>query len=197
MKGKTKEELIRELVKLKKRIAVLEKAEEKHRKIQDQLREITIRDDLTGLLNRRGFFVFAEKQCEIAGRNNLNLSFLFLDLDRMKAINDKFGHKTGDAALLDISYILKKSFRSADIIARIGGDEFVVIVTETPETQLEPLTARLKANLKIHNTTEDRPYKLSLSFGLTKYTSENPCDIDVLISRADKMMYGQKKKKRP
>lgn len=197
MKDKTKEQLLNELDKLHKRIAELEKAAIKHKELEEQLREATIRDDLTGLLNRRGFFTFAEKQCEIAGRNNLNLSFLFIDLDGMKEINDEFGHKVGDEALIDTANILKKSFRSSDIIARIGGDEFVIIIMETPETHVEPLTARFKANLNTHNTTANRPYKLSLSYGLTKYSSEKPCAIDELISKADKLMYGQKRMKKP
>jgi diguanylate cyclase (GGDEF)-like protein len=196
MEDKTKEQLLNELEELRKRIAELEKAALKHKILEEQLREVTIRDELTGLLNRRGFFTFAEKQCEIAGRNNLNLSFLFLDLDGMKKINDEFGHKVGDEALIDTANILKKSFRASDIIARIGGDEFVIIIMETPETHVEPLTVRFKANLNTHNTTEKKSYKLSLSFGLTKYSPENPCAIDKLISEADKLMYGQKRMKK-
>jgi diguanylate cyclase (GGDEF)-like protein len=195
-KDKTKAQLLKELSGMRRRISKLEKVELYHKKLEEQLREITIRDDLTGLLNRRGFFTFAEKQCEIADRNNLNLSFLFIDLDSMKEINDKFGHREGDYALIEAANILKKSFRSADIISRIGGDEFVVIVMETPETNVEKLTSRLKVNLNNHNIKANKPYRLSLSLGLTQYSHENPCSIDELMSMADKLMYEQKKRRR-
>lgn len=161
--------------------------------MEKQLHMISITDDLTGLLNRRGFFAFAEKQCEIASRNNLNLSFLFIDLDGMKAINDSNGHKTGDMALSDTAKLLKMSFRSSDIISRFGGDEFVVIVTETPETNIDTLTNRLKSNIDTYNRKEKKPYTLSFSLGLTQYSHKNPCSVDELISDADKLMYEQKK----
>lgn len=165
--------------------------------MEKQLHMISITDDLTGLLNRRGFFTFAEKQCEIAGRNNLNLSFLFIDLDGMKAINDSYGHKTGDMALSDTAKMLKMSFRTSDIISRFGGDEFVVIVMETPETNIETLTNRLKSNVDRHNRKENKPYTLSFSLGLTQYDHRNPCSVDELISNADKLMYEQKKNRKP
>jgi diguanylate cyclase (GGDEF)-like protein len=193
--SKTKEQLIHELEEMRKKVVKLEKKKQYHKKLEEKLREASIRDDLTGLLNRRGFFTIAEKQCEIANRNDLNLSFLFIDLDKMKAINDRFGHKAGDEALIDSANILKNSFRSSDIITRIGGDEFVIIVMETPETKVGTLTTRLKANLRSHNLKAKRPYKLSLSMGLTRYTHENPCSVDELLVLADKLMYEQKKKR--
>jgi diguanylate cyclase (GGDEF)-like protein len=114
----------------------------------------------------------------------------------MKEINDKFSHQVGDLALIDTAEILKKSFRVSDTIARIGGDEFVVMAMETPETNLEMLTKRLKANLDIFNIETSKPYQLSFSFGLTLYKPEHPCSIDALISEADKMMYEQKRNKK-
>ncbi len=166
------------------------------KKLEEELRKSSITDELTGLLNRRGFFTIAQKQCEIAGRNNLNLSFLFLDLDGMKTINDEHGHKVGDQALVETADILRNSFRSSDIIARIGGDEFVVMVTETPETSIDKLTTRLRRNLTDNNNRESKSYSISLSQGLTRYSPEKPCSIDELISQADKLMYEQKRKKK-
>lgn len=195
MNGQRREELLKELAEVRKRVAELEKALLVYKKKEEELREASIRDDLTGLLNRRGFFALAEKQCEIAGRNNLNLSFLFIDLDHMKKINDEHGHKMGDRALSDTAAILRGSFRSADIISRIGGDEFVVIVTETPETNIEALTSRLMDNLESYNKEASTPYNISLSLGLTTYSHNNPCSVDELVSLADNLMYEQKKKR--
>jgi diguanylate cyclase (GGDEF)-like protein len=142
------------------------------KQLEEELRTASITDILTGLMNRRGFFSIAKNQCEIAGRNNLNLTFLFLDLDKMKEINDKFSHKVGDLALIDTADILKKSFRDSDTIARFGGDEFVVMVMENPETNIEILTKRLKTNLNAFNKETSRAYKLSFSFGLTRFKPE-------------------------
>jgi diguanylate cyclase (GGDEF)-like protein/PAS domain S-box-containing protein len=153
-------------------------------------------DELTGLLNRRGFFALAQKQCHIASRNNLNLYFLFVDVDGLKGINDKFGHKAGDEALTDAAGILKQSFRLSDTVARIGGDEFVIVAVETPETNREMLTRRLSENLNQYNARSGRPFELSFSIGLTHYRSDRPCSVDELITTADKMMYEEKKKRR-
>ncbi len=163
--------------------------------MERQLSESVITDDLTGLLNRRGFFTLANKQCEIASRNNLNLSFLYIDLDGMKAINDTYGHKTGDEALVDVANILTDSFRTSEVISRIGGDEFTVMVTEKTETHLEALTKRLNENLKKYNAKSEKKYKLSLSLGLTRYNHEKPCSVAELITIADSLMYEDKKGK--
>ncbi len=98
----------------------------KHVEMQEHLRIMSITDDLTGLLNRRGFFPIAEQQLKLANRSGTGLVLLFADIDNLKWINDKFGHKEGDAVLIDVSRAIKESFRDSDIIARLGGDEFAV-----------------------------------------------------------------------
>ncbi len=163
---------------------------------QNQLEKETITDDLTGVLNRRGFFNMAKKQCEIARRNNLYLYFLFLDIDGMKVINDKYGHIEGDMALKNTSLILSETFRASDIISRIGGDEFVVMSMESPEISIELLSIRLEKNLAAFNSDANKPYNLSFSLGLNAFYPEAPCKIDELLSKADKMMYEKKKNNR-
>lgn len=160
-----------------------------------KLNEDVITDGLTGLLNRRGLFTIGEKQCELANRNDFDLNFVFLDLDGMKTINDKYGHLEGDEALVDIACILKNSFRSSDIIGRIGGDEFTVIVAGVSEINYSLVTKRLYENLNAHNAKTDKPYKLSVSLGVTRYSHKKPCSIDELYSIADRLMYEQKRKK--
>lgn len=159
---------------------------------QEELKKLSITDELTGLLNRRGFFAIAKKHCKIASRTNLNFSLVYIDFDGMKFINDEYGHQEGDAALIDTAKILKESFRSSDIIARIGGDEFVAITMETPETDFGLLTKRLRANLEYHNKKTNKPYVLSLSLGFSRFSPDKPCSIDELISKADKFMYKNK-----
>jgi diguanylate cyclase (GGDEF)-like protein len=123
---------------------------------------------------------------------------LYADVDNLKEINDIFGHKEGDMALIDVANILRKNYREADIIARIGGDEFVVIPVETTGDNIDIISSRLQKSLKIHNAEKNHKYKLSISVGIAYYSPENPCSVDELLVRADKSMYEQKMhKKKP
>lgn len=160
-------------------INYLQKPSERYLRIESKT------DELTGLLNRRGFLAVAQKQCFIANRNNLNLYCLFINLDGLKEINDKHGHQAGDEALIDTARLLE-NFRSSDIIARIGADEFAVISVESPEINIEMLTRRLKDNLAIFNSKSNKPYKLSFSMGLAHYKTGQPCSVDELLSEAEK-----------
>ena len=166
------------------------------KKLEEQMRTASITDELTGLLNRRGFLIFAEKQRSIANRNKKNFSLLFLDLDEMKRINDEFGHREGDQALMDISTILKKTFRVSDIIARIGGDEFAVLITEPPSPTIEKTVAEhIQDNLRVHNERTEKGYRLSISMGIVHYDSAQPCQIEALLDRADTLMYEHKRQR--
>jgi len=163
------------------------------KKLEEQLRTASITDELTGLLNRRGFLIFAQKHFEVAKRNKRPFSILYLDLNEMKKINDEFGHKEGDQALIDISNILKKSFRASDIIARIGGDEFTVLISEPPRSELERTVAQhIQDNLRVHNEQTEKGYKLSGSMGMVHYDPEHPSSVEELLARADELMYEHK-----
>jgi diguanylate cyclase (GGDEF)-like protein/PAS domain S-box-containing protein len=163
------------------------------KKLEEKLHTASITDELTGLLNRRGFLIFAQKQLEIVRRNKKAFSILYLDLDEMKKINDEFGHKEGDQALIDISTILKKTFRASDIIARIGGDEFTVLITDPRGPAIEKTVAQhIQDHLRIHNEQTEKGYRLSGSMGMVHYDSEQPSSIDELLARADELMYEHK-----
>ena len=168
----------------------------KNYKLREKLRVMSITDELTGLYNRRGFFALAEQQLKIGKRLNREALLLAADMDNLKDINDTLGHKKGDLALIAMSDIFKKTFREADIIARIGGDEFAVITVETHETGIEKLTMRLQENIKEYNSGDRVDFKLSISLGLTRFNPENPFSIDELLSQADKQMYERKRHKK-
>jgi diguanylate cyclase (GGDEF)-like protein len=165
------------------------------KRIEDELRALSLTDELTGLYNRRGFFTLADQQLKFANRNKKGMFLLSADLDNLKEINDTLGHEQGDLLLFETASILRKSFRDSDIIARLGGDEFVILATETPETTIESLTIRLKANLDAHNTEGNKPYNLSFSMGMIQYNPDHPSSIEELLSQADKLMYEEKKQK--
>jgi diguanylate cyclase (GGDEF)-like protein len=160
-----------------------------------RLRELSLVDDLTGLYNRRGFRELAAHQIKTAGRLRRRLSFVYVDLDRMKWINDTWGHEEGDRALKDSAAVLRETFRASDIIARVGGDEFAVLALESPESLDGAIMERLLENVRSQNSQHTRPYDLSLSVGVTQYDPEYPCSLDELLSRGDRLMYGEKQNK--
>jgi diguanylate cyclase (GGDEF)-like protein len=116
-------------------------------------------------------------------------------MDDLKRINDHYGHHEGDQALKDLAKILKQTFRESDIIARIGGDEFVVLFVSADENS-ERLLTRLHENLKDYNDQKLQRYPLSISVGTAQFDPEHPVSIDELLSKADTSMYAQKQKNR-
>ena len=154
-------------------------------------REMAYHDSLTGLPNRRGFTILAQLQHKIAHRKKGSMLLLFANFDDLKSINDNLGHHEGDQALIETSNLLRKTFRGSDIIARIGGDEFVVLAIENSNECSEILTNHLKENLKAHNMKGNRPYRLSLSVGTVRYDSRYPYSIDEMLDKA--VMYEQKR----
>ncbi len=168
----------------------------KHVRQQEKLRVMSITDELTGLLNRRGFFNLAEQQLKIARRNDQAIFMVYADIDNMKDINTRLGHQEGDIALIDIAQLLRTTFRDSDIIARIGGDEFVVMTIGSDENSLESISSRLQKNVDTLNSSNLRKHKLSLSFGISSFSTEGSDSLDTLLTQADKLMLEQKVLKR-
>ena len=117
----------------------------------------------------------------------------FADLDALKSINDNLGHLEGDRALVDTANLLRKSFRETDIMARIGGDEFVVLITEPSDAKV--ILRRLYQNLERHNSKGSRPYHIALSIGMAHYNPLFPSTIEDLVRQADSSMYENKRGK--
>ena len=164
-----------------------------HAKMHERLHNISLHDELTGLYNRRGFFTLAEHLLKTAKRQQAGLFMLYCDLDGLKGINDALGHQIGDLALIDIANILKETFRGSDIIARIGGDEFVVMPIEAKGNNLEIVLNRLQNAVEMYNAMSKRDYKLSISTGTAYFDPSSLCTVDELLSQADRRMYEQKK----
>jgi len=177
-------------------LEALECSEKALRKSKEALIALSLRDELTGLYNRRGFLTLAEQQLKVANRAKKGLLMIFADIDGMKEINDTLGHRQGDSALIDTAQILGKTFRESDIIARYGGDEFIILSIENTESGAELFETRLRDHLKYHNNYESRLYTLSLSTGFARYDPENPLSIEDLLVEADHIMYGKKNDKK-
>jgi len=165
------------------------------KRLEAKLRTLSIQDELTKLYNRRGFFALGEQQTKAAKREKKVVSILFADLDDMKWINDTLGHEKGDQALKETAGILQKTFRESDVIARIGGDEFVVLSLLDSKNDARILTSRLEKNLDGVNRRKTEPYRLSLSVGTACSDPEHPCSLVELLTLADQRMYEQKSSK--
>ena len=162
---------------------------------EETILALSLTDELTDLYNRRRFFVLAEQFFKVAIRAKKRSLLLYIDMDDLKWINDHFGHNEGDQALIALVGILKKTFRESDIIARIGGDEFVALLESTDESD-EMLIARLCENIRDYNAKASQHYKLSVSVGAAQFDPEYPISTDELLSKADASMYAQKRKRR-
>jgi diguanylate cyclase (GGDEF)-like protein len=162
---------------------------------KETLLALSLTDELTDLYNRRRFFVLTEQYLKVAIRKKKRSILFYIDMDDLKWINDHWGHNEGDQALIALASILKKTFRESDIIARMGGDEFVVLLESTDEND-EMLITRLHENIRDYNAKVPQDYKLSVSVGAAQFDPEYPISIDQLLSKADALMYAQKRERR-
>ena len=161
-----------------------------------RLEEAANIDRLTGLNNRRGFDHMVERALSQAERSGQSVGLIYCDVDDLKSINDEFGHAQGDRALQDAASILRFTLRSADAVARVGGDEFIVLTIGGDEDAIDRLNARLQEGLDFFNATNDRPYQLSMSSGTAWCSQEDVCRLDSLQAEADAAMYAEKLRRR-
>ena len=174
---------------LAQRVAELELA-------QESLRNLSLTDDLTGLYNRRGFFALAKQQLNSARREGRHASLVYIDMDGLKRLNDTHGHEIGSRVIQEVGDILRETFRSSDLIARIGGDEFVVFETSNDQIDEGTDVQRLQDNVTRHNAQQVRDYEISLSIGVASMDSDSSMTLEELLKNGDKTMYQQKRSKR-
>jgi diguanylate cyclase (GGDEF)-like protein/PAS domain S-box-containing protein len=155
----------------------------------------SLTDDLTGLYNRRGFFTLGQQTLKIAKRLHDTVCLVYLDIDSLKAINDTWGHKTGDKALADFGQILRETFRESDIIGRLGGDEFAALVLMSSPAQDRTLLERLREKLAAYNRKVKKKFSIGVSIGLVRHAAAGTLSLDSLIRQADQRMYLQKHRK--
>ena len=167
--------------------------------MEEEIKSLSLRDELTTLYNRRGFMALAEQQLKTASRLKKRIALLYLDMDNLKRINDSGGHKLGDRALAEIAFVLKKSFRESDIIGRLGGDEFSVLAMETTQPlEAATLDARLKEKLDYFNSrsSAEAGFTLSVSLGVFTREPDDTATVEEMLSRADTLMYAEKRAKK-
>lgn len=149
-------------------------------------------DELTKISNRRGFMVLAQQALKMCVRQRLPASLVYLDLNGFKTINDKFGHAAGDVALVSFAKVLESSFRDSDIFARIGGDEFVILLTNTRLEKAQDSVNRFRLALDSYKKQANVGFDLSFCEGIVACDFDKDCSIEVLMSAADRLMYEKK-----
>jgi diguanylate cyclase (GGDEF)-like protein/PAS domain S-box-containing protein len=168
---------------------------ERNSKLLDETRHNSLTDDLTQLYNRRAFRVLAGQQVLISEQIKHPLLLFFIDIDRLKYVNDTFGHEAGDKQLIDLAAILRCTFRGSDIIARIGGDEFAVLSVETGPDSGNVLLELFHAAIEERNSDKTNRCTLSVSTGITRHKIDKSDSVSDMLERADRNMYAQKNRK--
>ena len=163
--------------------------------MEREIRDLSLRDELTGLYNLRGFHLLGEQALRLARRSQVPFTVLFIDLDNLKQINDSFGHSVGSATLAETGELLKETFRETDVMGRIGGDEFVV-AGQFSHAAISVAIERLRQASALRNSEAGRRFALNFSIG--HFTSEvnGHESLRELLTKADHAMYEEKWRKK-
>jgi len=156
--------------------------------------EIATHDELTGLLNRRGFLSLAQHCLNLSARNRFPVTLAYIDLNEFKHINDNFGHAEGDNILSSFSQLLNSHFRESDILARLAGDEFILLLNYTAQNEAEKVIEKFIGYIDKFHRQQKTLFPVSFSFGLVEFDPEKHHTIEDLLSEGDDNMYHCKKK---
>jgi diguanylate cyclase (GGDEF)-like protein len=158
-----------------------------------ELENMAMQDDLTQLFNRRYFFDRLERELTTATAFKRPLSIIVIDLDSMKAVNDSYGHRVGDELLRNFGHFLLDQTRGSDVPARTGGDEFAIILPDTPLSQANKLMTRLARRLAAFDIIDrnELTLKVEASLGCAGFP-ETASSVDELVQQADSAMYAAK-----
>ena len=168
----------------------------KRKELEELIYNQSIQDPLTHLYNRRGFFNCAKKSFALAQRYNLKSVVIVLDIDQFKLINDQFGHEVGDNVLTKLARLLLNVSRKSDIVARFGGDEFVILQMSKNAADIEPYLKRLLDQVNKFNATHVFKFNISFSIGHAEVKRCRYDNLDKAIREADTIMYQHKRQKK-
>ncbi|HYD81333.1 MAG TPA: diguanylate cyclase [Paucimonas sp.] len=178
---------------VRERTAELAREVAERKRAEEAVRQLAISDALTGLLNRRGFYLQASQALKVARRSNRPGLLMFADIDELKHVNDTHGHLAGDQLIIDAAAVLRGVLRESDVLGRIGGDEFAVFSLDTEDPMA--LRNRIREAISRFNDRHSRSYRLSLSIGLTGCDPSDVDSLEVMLERADAAMYRDKRNK--
>ena len=179
------------------RVAVGRRIVELHREIQGKnrlLEELALTDSLTGLPNRRAIEDWAVRQLSGAVRHRFPFWVVMADLDSFKNVNDTYGHQAGDTVLKKFAELLRANTRASNICGRIGGEEFVVVITHTEKSNIQVVVDRIRHQLESEPFTfGGRTLKVTASFGISGFERGEALMFDQLIREADLALYAAKR----
>lgn len=187
-------------------ISLLQDLETTQKQLEESLNEIRANniilskvsrtDELTGIFNRRGFFETAKAVISAPNNAGKHAALVFADMDGLKVINDMFGHDEGDFALKKVAYILEESFRSTDVVGRIGGDEFSAFAITNASNFTNTIKKRIHDISAMVNEQSGKPYYINVSVGVVEFDCEKGTDFQQLLDDADALLYEEKKNKK-
>src|SRR5687768_17550856 len=156
------------------------------------IKTLSEKDELTGVFNMRAFATTAERIARQAARYNHTYTILMVDSDSLKVINDRYGHQAGNRLLQLLVQCIQAQLRETDILARYGGDEFIVLLPETASAGAEIVATRIRQRVEAAVlTTRDRPVSTTVSLGIASYP-EHASDLEAVMERADQALYASK-----
>lgn len=162
-------------------------------RLQIELQRLSLVDSLTGLYNRRGFTTLAAQHLKLASRSKRGFGIFSIDVDGLKGVNDREGHAAGDRLIKSVGDILGSAFRASDIIARIGGDEFVVMAMDIQHGHLALLESRLHERASQHNDRRGAAPAAAFSVGAVYFDPAESATLESLLEKADQLMYAKKR----
>jgi diguanylate cyclase (GGDEF)-like protein/PAS domain S-box-containing protein len=171
-----------------------------HKELEEFLRDLSDVDELTGLLNRRGFFARVDETRRRAKRTGRQVLLMYFDVDGLKSVNDELGHAEGDKLLVAAADVLRATFRERDVVARLGGDEFVAmaLLGRRHDERLDQQAIELRLDAALSAGREDLgdSFTLSISHGSMVANHAELEQIDELLAHADEQMYKTKRARR-
>lgn len=178
-------------------IAIVIRDISSRKRLEHELREMALRDPLTGLYNRRHFEAELDRQLALAKRNGRGGAVLVMDLDNFKTVNDSFGHGAGDEMLRGVASVLSQRLRGSDLIARIGGDEFAAILPDVDADHAAAVARGLEARIRALSGGSGGTISTAASIGVAGYAGCEPGDAKLLLAQADDAMYARKREQLP
>jgi diguanylate cyclase (GGDEF)-like protein/PAS domain S-box-containing protein len=184
-----------QIVALGRGVAITARDVTDRRRTEDELRALSLVDALTGLFNRRGFEAVAAQHLKAAEHSTKSSLLFYFDMNDFKVINDTWGHAAGDEALVKMAEVLRSTFRESDVIARMGGDEFVALALNCGDG-INTVLGRLRTELahqNARNALNGQEYILETAVGIARFNPETPRSLNTLLAIADRELYEDKR----
>jgi diguanylate cyclase (GGDEF)-like protein/PAS domain S-box-containing protein len=162
-------------------------------RVREELRSLSLVDDLVNLCNGRGFFTLGQQQIKLSNRTGRGFYLFLANIDNYKKVTEKHGQQMGNRLIIQAAKILKDTFRTSDIVARISEETFAILAIEAEPESLDTMAKRLLSNLEIYNAAAGPDQSVLASMGTAHYNPAHPCSIDELMAFADMLLYGQKR----